>query len=293
MASNMSAPPITLHAFLDRLAQAHHAHPLPPGLRASAERCADECLAILFPHFRPSACTDRAAVDLCVEHLRIDLTAIVAGLTPFADLPLEPDVVAEDFIGALPGVRELLLLDAEAHYLGDPAARSVDEVILAYPGFRAVALYRMANHLQRAGVPLLPRLITEQAHRETGIDIHPGATIGRAFSIDHGTGVVIGETTIIGDRVKLYQGVTLGAASVRKELADVKRHPTVGDDVVIYANATILGGDTVIGASSVIGGNVWLTHSVPAGSIVSHAGARERLRTDDDDDDEFPPDHHL
>ena len=276
----MSAPHNTLTAFLDRLAQAHHAHALPAGLRAAAEKCADECLAILFPHFRPAACTDRAAVDLCVEHLRVDLTTLVAGLAPFADhAALDPDRVTEGFIAALPDVRELLLLDAEAHFLGDPAARSVDEVILAYPGFHAVALYRIANHLHRAGVPLLPRLITEQAHRETGIDIHPGATIGRAFSIDHGTGVVIGETTVIGDRVKLYQGVTLGAASVRKELADVKRHPTVEDDVVIYANATILGGDTVIGASSVIGGNVWLTHSVLAGSIVSHAGASERQRT--------------
>ncbi|MHB1311028.1 MAG: serine O-acetyltransferase [Gemmatimonadaceae bacterium] len=285
----MSAPPKSLSGFLDGLAQAHHAHPLPPGLRASAERCADECLAILFPHFRPTACADRASVDLCVEHLRVALTALVAGLAPMADdAALDADRVTGDFIAALPGVRELLLLDAEAHFLGDPAARSVDEVILAYPGFRAVALYRVANHLHRAGVPLLPRLITEQAHRETGIDIHPGASIGRAFSIDHGTGVVIGETTIIGDRVKLYQGVTLGAASVRKELADVKRHPTVGDDVVIYANATILGGDTVIGASSVIGGNVWLTHGVPAGSIVSHAGASERQRTGDND---IPTDH--
>jgi serine O-acetyltransferase len=291
MTADMSAPPNTFTAFLERLAQAHHAHPLPSGLRASAEKCADECLAILFPHFRPAACADRAAVDLCVEHLRIDLTALVAGLAPFAEhAALDADRTAEGFIGALPEIREMLLLDAEAHFQGDPAARSVDEVILAYPGFRAVSLYRMANHLHRSGVPLLPRLITEQAHRETGIDIHPGATIGRAFSIDHGTGVVIGETTIIGDRVKLYQGVTLGAASVRKDLADVKRHPTVGDDVVIYANATILGGDTIIGASSVIGGNVWLTHTVAAGSIVSHAGASERQRTGDDD---FPPDHHL
>jgi len=284
----MSAHANMLSPFLDRLAQAHHAHTLPPGLRASAQKCADECLAILFPHFRPTACADRATVDLCVERLRVDLTALVAGLAPLADgRALEPDRITEDFIEALADVRALLLLDAEAHFDGDPAARSVDEVILAYPGFRAVALYRMANHLHRAGVPLLPRLITEQAHRETGIDIHPGATIGRAFSIDHGTGVVIGETTVIGDRVKLYQGVTLGAASVRKALADVKRHPTVEDDVVIYANATILGGDTVIGASSVIGGNVWLTHSVPAGSMVSHAGASERPRTGEY---EIPPD---
>jgi serine O-acetyltransferase len=124
--------------------------------------------------------------------------------------------------------------------------------------------------LHRHGVPLVPRLVTEYAHRETGIDIHPGATIGRAFAVDHGTGVVIGETAVLGDRVRLYQGVTLGALAVAKQLARVKRHPTLGDGVVVYANATILGGDTVVGAGSVIGGNVWLTRSVPPGSVVTH-----------------------
>jgi serine O-acetyltransferase len=152
-------------------------------------------------------------------------------------------------------------------------------VVVAYPGFRAIALFRLAHVLHGAGVPLLPRLMTELGHRETGIDIHPAARIGRAFSIDHGTGVVIGETTVIGDGVKLYQGVTLGAASVQKALANRKRHPTVEDGVVIYANATILGGDTVIGAGSVIGGNVWLTRSVPPGSVVTHDGLTERRRT--------------
>ncbi len=272
-----SQPP--LDGFLDALARANQEHRLPPELHASAERCADECLAILFPHFRAAACASRAAVAAEVERLRADVAALVAGLHAVAEAgALHPARVADAFIAALPGVRETLRLDAQAHFEGDPAARSVDEVILAYPGFRALARYRVAHLLHRAGVPLVPRLITEQAHRETGIDIHPGATIGRAFSIDHGTGVVIGETTVIGDRVKLYQGVTLGAASVRKDLADMKRHPTVEDDVVIYANATILGGDTIIGAGSVIGGNVWLTHGVPPGSIVTHTVATERLR---------------
>ena len=139
-------------------------------------------------------------------------------------------------------------------------------------------------------MPLAPRLITEYAHRETGIDIHPAAVVGPAFAIDHGTGVVVGETAVIGARVKLYQGVTLGAASVRKEHANRKRHPTVGDDVVIYANATILGGDTVIGEGSIVGGNVWLTHSVPPRSVVTHDGVTTRIRSPGE---EYPPEYHI
>jgi serine O-acetyltransferase len=267
--------------FLDRLALAHEALTLPPGLRGDVERFAAECMGLLFPHFRSSAHADRPALSAAATGLHGRLTALVQEvLSAEPTRPLHVGAVADAFRAGLPVIYDSLLLDAEAHFQGDPAAKSIDEVILAYPGFRAVALYRIANRLHRLGVPLLPRLVTEQAHRETGIDIHPGATIGRAFSIDHGTGVVIGETTVIGDRVKLYQGVTLGAASVRKELANVKRHPTLGDDVVIYANATILGGDTVIGAGSVIGGNVWLTRSVPAGSIVTHEGVTERPRNE-------------
>jgi serine O-acetyltransferase len=178
---------------------------------------------------------------------------------------LEAAAVAE-----LPSVYDALLEDARATHDGDPAAASVDEVIAAYPGFYATACYRVAHVLHRHGVPLVPRLVTEYAHRETGIDIHPGATIGRAFAVDHGTGVVIGETAVLGDRVRLYQGVTLGALAVAKQLARVKRHPTLEDGVVVYANATILGGDTVVGAGSVVGGNVWLTRSVPPGSVVTH-----------------------
>ena len=183
---------------------------------------------------------------------------------------------------ALPALQESLALDARATCEADPAARSVDEVLLAYPGFLALACYRIAHALCAEGVVLLPRLIAEFAHRETGIDIHPGARIGRSLAIDHGTGIVIGETTVIGDGVRLYQGVTLGALSVRKDLARQKRHPTIEDDVVIYANATILGGDTVIGAGSVIGGNVWLTHSVPPGSVVTHGATVERPRVADE-----------
>jgi serine O-acetyltransferase len=156
----------------------------------------------------------------------------------------------------------------KAAYEGDPAAKNVEEIVFSYPSLEAIVAYRIANRLYRAGVPMIPRIITEHAHSRTGVDINPGATIGERFFIDHGTGVVIGETTVIGNDVKIYQGVTLGALSVANRDEGGKRHPTLEDDVTIYAGATILGGQTVIGKGSVIGGNVWLTKSVPAGSRV-------------------------
>ncbi len=176
--------------------------------------------------------------------------------------------VSHGLVRALPHVHERSLEDAQAILAGDPAAESLDEVIAAYPGFLAMASHRLAHAIHLLEVPLVPRLMAELAHSRSGIDIHPGATIGRSLCIDHGTGIVIGETAVIGDEVKLYQGVTLGALSVAKSAAGTKRHPTIGDRVVIYANATVLGGDTTIGADSVIGGNVFLTSSVPAGSLV-------------------------
>jgi len=176
----------------------------------------------------------------------------------------------EIFYQDFPAVLETLNYDANFIYQNDPASQSLEEVLLAYPGFFAIAHYRIANLLHRAGVNLLPRIITEYAHSKTGIDIHPAATIGREFCIDHGTGIVIGETAIIGERVKLYQGVTIGALSVSKSLSATKRHPTIEDDVIIYAGSTILGGETVIGHDSVIGGNVWLIKSVPPFSMVYH-----------------------
>ena len=174
---------------------------------------------------------------------------------------------AIDFIRDMPQLRGLLAMDIRAAYEGDPAAKGFDEIIFSYPGLFAVTIYRIAHQLHHQGVPMIPRIMTEFAHSHTGIDIHPGAQIGESFFIDHGTGVVIGETTVIGNRVRLYQGVTLGALSLSREecksLRNRKRHPTIEDDVIIYANATVLGGETVIGARSVIGGNVWITHSVP------------------------------
>ncbi|HPK53164.1 MAG TPA: serine acetyltransferase [Smithellaceae bacterium] len=171
------------------------------------------------------------------------------------------------FLRCLPELRGILAKDIVAAYEGDPASKGYDEIIFSYPGLRAITVYRIAHQLYLLKVPLIPRIMTEYAHSRTGIDIHPGAEIGESFFIDHGTGVVIGETTTIGDRVRLYQGVTLGALSLSKAecrlLRNRKRHPSLENDVVIYANATILGGETVVGARSVIGGNVWLTHSVP------------------------------
>lgn len=174
------------------------------------------------------------------------------------------------YLKELPTVLEKLNKDALAIMEHDPAANSIEEVYLAYPGFFAIAIYRLSHELQKFGLPLVPRLMAECAHRLTGTDINPGAQIGVPFFIDHATGVVIGETCIIKDNVKLYQGVTLGALSVSRDLRNKKRHPTIEENVTIYANATILGGETVIGANSIIGGNVWLTSSVPSNSMVSH-----------------------
>lgn len=178
--------------------------------------------------------------------------------------------VWERYVNSLPDILEKLNLDAEAILNGDPASLSIEEVYMAYPGFYAIAIYRLAHELYDAGFPLVPRLMTEYAHRQTGVDINPGAKIGKAFFIDHATGVVIGETAVIEDHVKIYQGVTLGALYVDKSLHRTKRHPTIESHVTLYANATILGGETVIGAHTVIGGNAWVTASVPPHSTVFH-----------------------
>lgn len=177
----------------------------------------------------------------------------------------------DDYCQLLPHLLEKINLDAVAIAANDPAANSVEEVYLSYPGFFAIAVYRLSHEFYKMGLPLVPRLMTEYAHKLTGTDINPGAQIGDSFFIDHATGVVIGETTVIKNNVKLYQGVTLGALYVERELRNKKRHPTIEENVTIYANATILGGETVIGAGSIIGGNAWLTGSVPANSFVTHS----------------------
>jgi serine O-acetyltransferase len=190
--------------------------------------------------------------------------------------------VALALLEEIPEIREILATDIQAAYDGDPAARSTDEIIFSYPGIFAITIYRVAHKLHDLGVPLLPRIMTEHAHNLTGIDIHPGARIGERFCIDHGTGIVIGETTEIGRDVRIYQGVTLGALSLPKDAGEMlrgkKRHPTIEDDVIIYSGATILGGDTVIGARSVIGGNVWITHSVPPDTKVIMEPQRQQFK---------------
>ena len=185
----------------------------------------------------------------------------------------QAETITLDFLGTLPSLRDLLSRDVQAAYDGDPAAGDTDETVLCYPGVYAISVHRLAHELYRLGVPIVPRIMSEHAHGDTGIDIHPGARIGRSFFIDHGTGVVIGETTVIGDHCKIYQGVTLGARSFpRDELGrlarNIKRHPTLDDHVTVYAGATILGGDTVIGTGCIVGGGVFLTSSVPPGHVV-------------------------
>ncbi len=184
----------------------------------------------------------------------------------------DAEELSEFFFERFPHIYMDLENDAKALLENDPAAKSVEEIYYSYPGFYAIAIYRFAHELHLKNIPLIPRIWTEFAHSKTGIDIHPGAQIGKHFFIDHGTGIVIGETTIIGDSVKLYQGVTLGALSVSKEIANKKRHPTIENHVTIYSNATILGGNTTIGAHSVIGGNVWITESIAPESVVYHKG---------------------
>jgi len=202
----------------------------------------------------------------------------------FEGVEYEAERIVEELFSKLPNIREPLKKDVQAAYDGDPAAMSFAEIILSYPGLRAITIYRIAHELYLLNVPLLPRMMTEHAHSETGIDIHPGATIGKSFFIDHGTGVVIGETCQIGDRVKIYQGVTLGAKSFPldengKPIKGIKRHPNIEDDAIIYAGATILGGETTIGKSSVIGGNVWVTESIPPYSTVVQKHSEIEIRT--------------
>ena len=239
----------------------------PPQTRRLSRNVARQTLGLLFPHFAERLDCDAQAIEE-------ELTHLIRLIHDFQKT-IEPAYssqnynLGQQFVKKLGDVHEELVLDAEAIFYGDPAAQSLDEVILTYPGFLAIATYRIAHELLKLGIPLLPRMIAEWAHGETGVDIHPGAKIGKKFFIDHGTGTVIGETSIIGHNVKIYQGVTLGALAVAKGLSGAKRHPTLEDHVVVYANATILGGDTIIGHDSIIGGNAWVTGQVPPFSIVN------------------------
>ncbi len=203
----------------------------------------------------------------------------------------------DEFLGSLPEIRRILATDAQAAFDGDPAAGSIDEIIFTYPGYFAITVYRLAHELHRLAVPLIPRAMTEYAHSLTGIDIHPGAQVGEYFFIDHGTGVVIGETTDIGRNVKIYQGVTLGALSTRggQTLRGTKRHPTIEDDVMVYPNASILGGETIVGKGATINGNVFVTQSVPANTRVSvkHPELQYRNRPAREFVQNYPPDFQI
>jgi len=216
---------------------------------------------LLFPNSHPSSkCLEESSQN----QVKQQLANLLPGLTG------NPEEVSDSFVEKLAEVKKTLVTDARFILESDPAATQLVEVIAIYPGFFAIFCYRIAHVLSARSVSILPRMITEYAHRMTGIDIHPSATIGSPFSIDHGTGIVIGETTRIGNNVKIYQGVTLGALSVDKRKTSQKRHPTIGDNVILYAGCTILGGETTIGRNSIIGGNVWLTESVAPYSVVYH-----------------------
>jgi serine O-acetyltransferase len=209
-----------------------------------------------------------ACVEKNIEQLELDFDEIYKLACKVDEASC--GTIWNSFLFELPEILESLNLDAQELVNNDPASNNIEEVYLAYPGFFAIAIYRFSHKLFKLKVPLIPRLMSEYAHSKTGTDIHPGATIGNYFFIDHATGTVIGETCIIKDHVKIYQGVTLGALQVSKELKNVKRHPTVEENVTIYANATILGGETIIGKNSIIGGNVWITESIPENSLVYH-----------------------
>lgn len=229
---------------------------------------AEDLICLLYPEKATCTYQNLEQIRQVFANLRQRLFDILNETSVGADCQ-KVDVV-NGFFAQVPEIYRLLNTDVRAIVDGDPAARSEFEVIRAYPGFYALSFYRIAHALHLLDIPLIPRILTEHAHSVTGIDIHPAAVIGEHCFIDHGTGIVVGESAIIGKHVKLYQGVTIGALSVDKEMARTKRHPTIEDHVVIYSGASILGGDTVIGSHSVIGGNVWLTRSVPAGSLVYH-----------------------
>jgi len=266
----------------------------------SIMRIVNEFQSLVFPGYREEEEIDKLNIKYVVGE---KITSIVRSLSPEVEKSIQyqnkltgkansgvkenAEKIVCEVVSAIPEIRRMIKLDVEAAFQGDPAAKSHEEVILSYPCLEAILVHRIAYELWVRKVPLIPRMMSEYIHSKTGIDIHPGATIGEYFFIDHGTGVVIGETTRIGNKVKLYQGVTLGALSVKKAEGDKKRHPTIEDYVTIYSGATILGGDTVIGESSVIGGNVWILTSVPAHSRIYYQPEHYVYKTNQDTVSDF------
>lgn len=232
-------------------------------------------LSFLFPQLANQKYLNFMEFEVLAKKIELDLHLLLNNL--FDGNLDQVTHLQNQIISNLPSLKAKIQKDAEAIDQGDPASSNVTEVIRTYPGFYAIAIYRISHLFQSLNIPLVPRILSEHAHTKTGIEIHPAAQIGESFCIDHGTGVVIGETVVIGKNVKIYQGVTLGAISVKKEMAKTKRHPTIEDHVVIYSGTTILGGATVIGHHSIIGGNVWLTESVPPHSTVYYKSAENIL----------------
>lgn len=254
----------TIKYLAEHLLQDVYSTPRTTLCRRTAGIFLDKLIEVIFPERGVMRFTEVSALEATLNDLYKNFCELLACVGP------NHEYTCNHFFAALPEIEKTLQQDAAFITSEDPAARSVEEVILCYPGFYAIAVYRLAHKLDELKVRFLPRLFAELAHSSTGIDIHPAAKIGVPFLIDHGTGIVIGETSILGNRVKLYQGVTLGALSVSKAKANEKRHPTLEDDCIIYANATILGGTTTIGKGATIGGSVWITESVPPASRVFH-----------------------
>ncbi len=261
-------------SFQEKIARAHQKPKALPGVD-EIDSFLERLLQFLFPELNNVRFETQASFTGEMNLLKADFERLLAK-TKACD-KTEVLSICQRFFDGLEEVYDRCMEDGEAILQGDPAAVDLKEVIRAYPGFYAISVYRIAHAIYELEVPYLPRIFTEHAHSRTGIDIHPGATIGSSFCIDHGTGVVIGETTEIGDSVKIYQGVTLGALSVNKNQAKTKRHPTIEDGVIIYAGATILGGSTTVGAKSIIGGNVWLTEGVPAASRVYYESSGQQV----------------
>ena len=256
-----------IREFASQVIKKYEDHQCMLPLKDESRKFIDKFLKLAFPQYSEKSFEKIEEIESAAILLMYELKKLVGSVI---EDKREVDQTVDQFASELPQIIRKLDKDAEAIFNGDPAAKNQDEVILAYPGFFAITIYRLSHELYLLGVPVIPRILSEYAHERSGIDIHPGAEIGESFCIDHGTGIVIGETTVIGSRVKIYQGVTLGAVSVDKSLASQKRHPTIEDDVIIYAQAVILGGETVIGRNSVVGGNAWATESVPPDSVVLH-----------------------
>lgn len=246
-------------SLLQKLFETHQQHPKCPTSQR-VQTFFEDLLGVMFPDLSAATYDTKDELAFFLLNLKTELYEMLF-LYPNREA-IGSKNKADIFFGKLDHIYSMLCTDTQATYEGDPAAQSESEVIRSYPGFYAIAAYRIAHELYNLDVKVIPRMISEIAHSKTGIDIHPGAMIGRGFCIDHGTGVVIGETALIGNFVKIYQGVTLGALSVEKKLASTKRHPTIEDHVILYAGCTVLGGETVIGHHSIIGGNTWITRSV-------------------------------